>query len=85
MPVADRLYDEHLETLRREEQTRQLPVVVVSIYEADAQSEAAATAAGVSDWLTKPIDGQRLLAAVHRVLPPEQAAVALVAPTGETR
>jgi len=52
--------------LRQQEYGRQLPVIVVSIYEAD---RARMQAANVSEWLTKPIDGQRLLAAVRKALP----------------
>jgi PAS domain S-box-containing protein len=55
-----------LTQLRQQEHGRQLPVIVVSVYEAD---RARMQAANVADWLTKPIDGARLLAAVRKVLP----------------
>ena len=54
--------------VRRQEYGRQLPIIIVSIYEADAANQAAAAAARVEDWLIKPIDSARLLAAVRRAL-----------------
>jgi PAS domain S-box-containing protein len=66
---------EMLAQLRQQEHVRHLPVIVVSIYETD---RARAEAAGVSHWLTKPIDSQRLLAAVRQVLPGTEGGVLLV-------
>ena len=54
--------------LRREDHGRALPIIVVSIYEADAQAQAAAAAARVAAWLTKPVDAARLLQAVREAM-----------------
>lgn len=56
-----------LAELRKHDQWLQMPVIVVSIYEADRARQATLD---VSAWLTKPIDTQRLLAAVKHALPP---------------
>jgi PAS domain S-box-containing protein len=58
-----------LTELRRLEFARRIPVIIVSIHDPDDEMQAAATAAHVSDWLTKPIDSQRLLAALRYALP----------------
>ena len=65
-----------LQQLRQAASVRDLPVIVVSVYEVDRAKMAAAN---VVDWLTKPIDSQRLLAVVRRVLPPAEPAAV---PTG---
>jgi len=67
-----------LTQLRQQDAGRNLPVIVVSVHEADRGRQATLN---VSDWLTKPLDTQRLLTAVRRVLPaPDPAAGA--APEG---
>jgi PAS domain S-box-containing protein len=60
-----------LTQLRQQDAGRHLPVIIVSVHEVDSGRQATL---GVADWLTKPIDTQRLLAAVRRVLPPEAPA-----------
>ncbi|OYQ31755.1 hypothetical protein CHU95_21745 [Niveispirillum lacus] len=52
--------------IRAQPETRDLPVIVVTAT-GDAEREAlAGEAVGIIDWLTKPIDQDRLLAALHR-------------------
>jgi PAS domain S-box-containing protein len=51
--------------LRAQEATRHLPVVIVSARPEHGQRELAGVAVGIVDWITKPIDEQRLLAAVR--------------------
>ena len=55
-----------LTQLRQQDAGRHLPVIIVSVHEVDSGRQATLD---VADWLTKPIDTQRLLAAVRRVLP----------------
>jgi CheY-like chemotaxis protein len=50
--------------LRREPRTRDLPIVVVSIQAREGLQELNGGAFGIADWLDKPIDQARLLAAV---------------------
>ena len=53
--------------LRADEKTRDLPIIVVSARAESGRLEINGDAAGVVDWLAKPIDRDRLLAAVGRV------------------
>lgn len=55
-----------LTELRRDEMTRDLPVVVVSVKADETKRELEGSGMGVVDWLSKPIDQQRLLDAVKR-------------------
>jgi len=54
------------EDLRKETSTHDIPVVVVSVQADEAKQELNGGAIGVVDWLSKPIDSQRLLAAVQQ-------------------
>jgi DNA-binding response OmpR family regulator len=54
-----------MESLRRDAATRNLPVVVVSLQADDARRELVGGALDVRDWLQKPIDAERLSAAVQ--------------------
>jgi CheY-like chemotaxis protein len=58
-----------MKVLRGSEETRQIPVIFLSV----VQDEAKGLRLGASDYLTKPIDPERLLATVSRALPPEEA------------
>ena len=60
---------ELLERLRADPRTRHVPAVAVS---ADAMPDSIARgrAAGFDDYLTKPVDLDRLIAAVHTALAP---------------
>lgn len=58
-----------LQELRSQEATRQLPIVVVSAMAEDGREQLDhGDAAWVIDWLSKPIQSDRLLAAVHMAL-----------------
>jgi DNA-binding response OmpR family regulator len=52
--------------LRRDEATSRLPIVVISVRAQEGQAELNGGALGVVDWLDKPIDEERLMAAVER-------------------
>ena len=52
--------------LRADEKTRDLPVIVVSARAESGRLAIKGDAAGVVDWLAKPIDRDRLLAAIGR-------------------
>ncbi len=54
--------------LRREEATSRLPIVVVSVRAEEGAAELNGGALGVVDWLVKPIDEDRLMAAVERAV-----------------
>ena len=54
--------------LRREEATSRLPIVVVSVRAEEGAAELNGGAVGVVDWLVKPIDEDRLMAAVERAV-----------------
>lgn len=54
--------------IRAQPETRDLPVIVVTAT-GDAEREAIeGDAVGIIDWLSKPIDGERLVAALHQTL-----------------
>ena len=57
-----------LRELRDAPHTAMLPVVVVSAHLDQQRRGVTANALGVSDWLEKPVDAPRLLAAVRRVM-----------------
>jgi DNA-binding response OmpR family regulator len=52
--------------LQQNQATRHLPIVVVSATAEDSQHALRGSAVGLVDWLNKPIDQQRLLAALRR-------------------
>ena len=54
--------------LREQEHTRDLPIVVVSIKADDGRNELNGGAFGIIDWLDKPIDEVRLIAAVKQAV-----------------
>ena len=56
-------------SLREDERTRDLPVIVVSVSADERRDELQnGEAIGIVDWLTKPIDQERLMSAVFRSL-----------------
>lgn len=55
-----------LEGLRREADTRDIPVVVVSVKADEAKRDINGGAVGVIDWLQKPIDQPRLISAIRQ-------------------
>ena len=56
---------ELLQELRERDDTRELPVVVVSADLLEGQREIQGSALGVVDWIEKPIDQERLVRAVR--------------------
>lgn len=58
-----------LESLRSNPTTESIPVVLLSA-RTDMRDQQAAWEAGVSDYLTKPFDGSRLVAAVNEAIAP---------------
>ncbi len=57
-----------LNSLRQNEATRALPVIVISTLSADGQLQLDHTPSSVSDWLTKPINEEQLVAAMQRAV-----------------
>jgi PAS domain S-box-containing protein len=57
-----------LNSLRQNEATRTLPVIVISTLASDGQLRLDHTPSAVSDWLTKPIDEGQLVAAMQRAV-----------------
>lgn len=57
-----------LRELRRDEATRELPIIVVSAVADQGRDQLNGSGIGVIDWLAKPIDEQRLLDAIRRSL-----------------
>ncbi len=55
-----------INALRVDEKTKKLPVIVVSVKASEAHGENEGSALGVIDWLDKPIDRDRLRAALPR-------------------
>lgn len=53
--------------LRRQDRTRELPVIVVSAIADQAQRRLNGSAFGIVDWLDKPLDNKRLLSAVKLI------------------
>ncbi len=58
-----------LNSLRQSAETRELPVVVVSVKANEAKRELSGGAMGVLDWLSKPIDQARLVNVVKGIVP----------------
>mgnify|MGYP001570505159 CR=1 FL=1 len=58
---------ELIRSLRQEDRTTDLPVLVLSVTAAEARLHAGATVV-VSDWLEKPIDEQRLLKSLRQAI-----------------
>lgn len=56
------------EELRQNDKTRHLPVIVVSASAAEAKFDINVSAINIYDWLSKPIDGNRLIQAVSEAL-----------------
>jgi len=54
--------------LRKRENTRDLPIVVVSVKADDGRNELNGGAFGILDWLDNPIDEARLIAAVKQAV-----------------
>ena len=54
--------------LRRQESTRDLPVIVMAVTSDPQRREVEGGAAKVADWLDKPVDRERLLAAVKQAV-----------------
>ena len=54
--------------LRKREHTRDLPIIVVSVKADDRRNELNGGAFGIIDWLDKPIDEARLIAAVQQAV-----------------
>jgi len=63
MPGEDGL--SFIRELAADDATRELPVVVLSARAEQGRQELAGAAIGVLDWLSKPIDQQRLSSAVR--------------------
>jgi len=57
-----------LNSLRQNEATRALPVIVISTLAGDGQLQLDHIPSAVSDWLTKPIDEGQLVAAMQRAV-----------------
>lgn len=57
-----------LRELRELRTTRDLPVVVVSVMAREVRDEVNGGAVAVADWLDKPVDGDRLVAAMRHAL-----------------
>ncbi len=57
-----------IRSLRSQEATRDLPIVVLSASADEGQSECNNLPLHVSDWLDKPIDQNQLILAVHRAI-----------------
>jgi PAS domain S-box-containing protein len=57
-----------LNSLRQNETTRALPVIVISTLAGDGQLQLDHKPSSVSDWLTKPIDEGQLVAAMQRAV-----------------
>lgn len=62
---------ELLNSIRQNEETRDLPVIVVSIKADETQRQLNGGAVGILDWINKPIDEQRLKHAIRHALGPK--------------
>ena len=63
-----------LKSLRQDEKTKSLPIIVVSVVADERRNELKnGDAIGIIDWLTKPIDRDRLVSAVASAIPPDGA------------
>lgn len=56
-----------IKELRRQDRTRELPVIVVSATADQARMRLNGSAFGIIDWLDKPMDEQRLLSAIRLI------------------
>lgn len=56
-----------IKELRRQDRTRELPVIVVSAIADQAQRRLNGSAFGIIDWLEKPLDEKRLLSAIQMI------------------
>ncbi|WP_126455931.1 PAS domain S-box protein [Sulfuriflexus mobilis] len=63
-----------LTELRKSENTREIPVVVVSVKADESKRNLQGGAMGIVDWLNKPIDQQRLISAVRQAAGPARSA-----------
>ena len=54
--------------LRQDPGSAELPILVLSVSSAEAQANEAHQALGISEWLEKPLDEQRLLQCLRRVI-----------------
>lgn len=61
-----------LKRLREDAATKEIPVVVVSVEADDAKKQLNGGAVGVVDWLSKPIDQQRLVDSVKQAAGPNK-------------
>ena len=66
LPDGDGL--EFIATLRTQDRTRTLPVIVMTAGPRNAPDPRQVSALRLADWLQKPIDPRRLLAAIHHAL-----------------
>lgn len=57
-----------LNSLRQNEATRNLPVIVISTLTGDGQLQLDQKPSAVSDWLSKPIDEEKLVSAMQRAV-----------------
>jgi CheY-like chemotaxis protein len=57
--------------IREDVRTRDVPVVAVTAYDT-AESRAAATAVGCCEYVTKPLDHERLRTLLQKLLPPRR-------------
>jgi response regulator RpfG family c-di-GMP phosphodiesterase len=54
--------------LRANKRTARLPVLVLSVTAAEAKQQPGSQTLGISGWLEKPLDEQRLLDSVERAI-----------------
>ena len=57
-----------IKQVRRNAATKDLPIIVVSVAAADSKRQINGDAVGLIDWLDKPINSKKLLAALRRAL-----------------
>lgn len=58
------------QTIRAQPETRDLPIIVVTASSGEERNALEGDAVGVIDWLTKPIDGARLITGLRRAMHP---------------
>jgi PAS domain S-box-containing protein len=63
--------------LREQDETKAIPVVIVSAKADIAQHELHGRAFGVVDWLNKPIDQSRLMSAINQLMVSEESPIVL--------
>jgi PAS domain S-box-containing protein len=59
---------ELIRSLRQDPRSAELPILVLSVSAAEAQADEAHQALGIAEWLEKPLDEQRLLQCLRRVI-----------------